>query len=388
MSTKRLKQLNPPATIGIVGGGQLGRMIAFDAKRMGYHVIVLDPKPSAPAGQVCDEQIVAGFDDMNAFYELAKKSDVLTYEFEHISADLLERLEQDGFPVFPSAKTLKLIQNKMTQKTMLRNIGVCVPDFYPVDSYEELEKIFYKLDQRIILKTCTDGYDGKGNQIIHSLDELKEAYTRFQGYEVMVEELIDYEKEVSIIVAKNQQEIAFLPIAENYHKNSILIKSLIPAKISSQVEHEIQRVAETIVNEFQDYGLFCIEFFVDTRGTVLVNEIAPRPHNSGHYSIEACVSSQYEQLVRILCGLPLGSTELRSPCVMFNLLGSDHTKGAYQIDGVEELHKIPGVFFHLYGKAETQPQKKIGHLTALGSTLEEAEQKGTLALHSLQVNPR
>lgn len=388
MSTKDLKRLNPPATIGIVGGGQLGRMIAFDAKRMGYHVIVLDPKPAAPAGQVCDEQILAGFDDMDAFYELAKKSDVITYEFEHINADLLSLLEQDGYRVYPSAQTLKQIQNKFIQKTMLRQIGVLVPDFYPVETYDELEKIFYQLGQRLILKTCTDGYDGKGNQIIHSIEELKAAYEHFQGYEVMAEEYIDFEKEVSVVVAKNQHEIAYLPISENYHKNSILIKSLIPARISKETEMKIQEMGKKIVEHFQDYGIFCIEFFVDTKGRVLVNEIAPRPHNSGHYSIEGCISSQYEQLVRILCGLPLGSTELRSPCVMFNLLGSDHTKGAYTIDGLEELHKIPGVYFHLYGKAETQPQKKIGHLTALGIDVEEAEKKGQMALDALEVNPR
>ena len=305
---RKIKRLFPPSTIGIIGGGQLGKMLAFDAKRMGYNVIVLDPKPGAPAGQVADEQIVANYDDRVALTGMAERTDVITYEFEHIHVQALKMLEGKGYCVYPSADTLECIQNKFVQKTFLRNIGIQVPDFVKVESFRSLKTALEKFGGKMILKTCTDGYDGKGNQVISNPDELEAAYEKFKGSDMMAEEYIDFKKEVSILVARNENETVVYPVAENLHKNSILRKTLVPASVSAQVERQIGIVGSTIIDSFNDYGIFCIELFVDARDNVLVNEIAPRPHNSGHYSIEGCITSQYEQLVRVLTGMPLGSS--------------------------------------------------------------------------------
>lgn len=224
--------------------------------------------------------------------------------------------------------------------------------------------------------------------ILHNADELQEAYQRFSTHEVMVEEFVDYVKELSILIAVNENGIEYYPVAENHHKSSILIKSIIPAEISQEVEKEIQAVGKKIVEEFNDYGLFCIEFFLDAAGRVLVNEIAPRPHNSGHYSIEACISSQYEQLVRIICGLPLGSSKLRAPSVMYNLLGSEHVTGSYQLKGVDQMLSLPGCYLHLYGKAETQDLKKLGHITAIAESVTQADEKAKKALQYLVLEKR
>ncbi|MDF2614906.1 MAG: phosphoribosylaminoimidazole carboxylase, ATPase subunit [Clostridia bacterium] len=385
MNAKQIKRLVPSSTIGIVGGGQLGRMMAYDAKRMGYDVIVLDPKPNAPAGQVSDRQITADFSDITALRELATQSDVMTYEFEHIDVELLSVLESEGYAIYPSARTLRMIQNKFVQKTALKKAGIPVPDFYPVGSLDELAKVFEKLDGKMVLKSCTGGYDGKGNAIIKDKSQLEEAYQMLSGYELMAEEFVEYVKEVSIIAAKNHEGIVFYPVAENTHKDSILIHSIIPANITSDIEESIKDAAQKVVKEMDDYGLFCIEFFVDAKGNVLVNEIAPRPHNSGHYSIEGCITSQFEQVVRIVTGMPLGSARLRSACAMYNLLGCNEVDGAYYIEGLENILNMEDCHFHLYGKADTKPQKKIGHITALGETTSEAALKAREALYSIQV---
>ncbi len=388
MSTKKVKQLNPPATIGIIGGGQLGKMLAFEAKRMGFNVIVLDPKPCSSAGQVADEQIVANYNDLPALRELARKSDVITYEFEHIDVELLNVIESDGYSVYPSSETLKRIQNKYTQKSMLKSIGVRVPDFYFVQTFEDLKNTFYRLNQKIILKTCTDGYDGKGNIIISNLCELETAYQKFNGQELMVEEYINFIKEVSIIIAKNEEGVVYYPIAENFHRNSILIKSLIPANVTSEIANSIHLISEKIVEELNDFGVFCIEYFIDSSLNVLVNEIAPRPHNSGHYTIEGCVSSQFEQLIRIVCGMPLGSTQLRMPCAMYNILGSPITSGRYMISGVDSILRIHDCHLHLYGKTESHHLKKIGHITALDLSIEAADNKAEQALNNVEVKAK
>lgn len=387
MSESAIKRLYPPSTIGIVGGGQLGKMMAAEAKRMGYNVVVLDPKVNAPAGQVSDKQIQASFDDINGLRELAKLSDVLTYEFEHINVELLEVLEKEGHKIYPSAATLKIIQDKFVQKTMLKEIDIPVPDFYRVSSYEELEEIFQRLGKRIIFKTCKGGYDGKGNIIIDDESKLKEAYETFYGSDVMVEEFIEFSKEVSVLIARNEEKTVVYPVADNHHKNSILIKSLIPAEIKVEVAKKTEEISEKVINAFKDYGLFCIEFFVDKNDRVLVNEIAPRPHNSGHYTIEACISSQYEQVIRILTGMPLGSTKLRHPCVMYNILGSQDISGKYNLTGIETLLNTSDAHLHLYGKPEGRPGQKLGHITALGESLAIADVKAKTALDKLKFVP-
>lgn len=385
MNTREIKRLTPPSNIGIVGGGQLGRMMAHDAKRMGYNVIVLEPKPNSPTGQVVDEQIEADYSEVNAMKELAGKSDIITYEFEHIDVEMLHMLEQEGHKVFPSSNTLRMIQNKYIQKCKLQEAGVPVPKFYAIHDINELEEVFLKLDNRMVLKTCTGGYDGKGNAIIKDRDSLQEAYNELSRFELMAEEFIDFTMEASIIVARNQEEVVTFPIAENVHKNSILIKSTVPARISKEVEDKIKDIGKRVVEVIDDYGIFCIEVFVDKNDNVLVNEIAPRPHNSGHYTIEGCITSQFEQIIRVITGMPLGSTKLRQPSVMYNLLGSSDVDGEYSIEGIENILAMEDCHFHLYGKADTMPLKKIGHITALGDTVEEADYKAKKALESIKV---
>jgi 5-(carboxyamino)imidazole ribonucleotide synthase len=386
MNAREIFKLKPPSSIGIVGGGQLGRMLVLVAKRMGYNVIVLDPKLNCPAGQVADEQIIADFSDIIALRKLSAKTDVITYEFEHIDVESLSLIEKDGYKIYPSSKTLRMIQNKYIQKSILKNSNIKVPNFYSVDSLIELTEVFYIFDQKVVLKACTGGYDGKGNIIIKDINKLEEAYKELCNYELMVEEFIDYTKEVSIIIAKNHEGISFYPVAENVHKNSILINSIIPAKISNETEKRIRDIAEKVIEEINDFGVFCIEFFIDSNLNILVNEIAPRPHNSGHYTIEGCITSQFEQLIRIITGMPLGSTKLRLPCAMYNILGSDDVSGKYCVNGIESILNIEDCYLHLYGKSESNHLKKIGHITALDESTESADFKAKEALRSIKIN--
>ncbi len=388
MINREIDKLFPSGSIGVVGGGQLGRMFVFEAKRMGYHVVVLDPKPNSPAGQVADEQIVAGFDEIWAYRELARKTDIITFEFEHINVNLLATIEKEGCKVIPSSKTLEVIQNKYIQKSMLRKMGVKIPEFSKVNSLDDLKKEFECLGQQAILKSCTNGYDGKGNYMIKNEDDLEKAYQLLGEQEVFVEELIDFIMEVSIVVVKNNSGISFYPVAENEHHDSILIKSLIPASLPDEVINKIHAVSEKIIEEFDDFGIYCIEFFIDNDYEVLVNEIAPRPHNSGHYTIEGCITSQFEQLVRVICGMPIGSTKLRMPCAMYNILGNQVVDGEYEVSGLDTLLTIPDCHFHLYGKPNTNYLKKIGHITVFGETVEAADDKARVALQSISITQK
>lgn len=385
MKNKAIKRLYPPSTIGIVGGGQLGRMIAMAAKRMGYNVVILDPKRNSPAGQVADRQITAEYGDFSAIKELAGLTDVITYEFEHIDANHLEAIEKSGYSVYPSARTLKLIQNKYVQKKMLRDIGVATPKFHLITDFDGLKKAFDEFGGRAVLKTCRQGYDGKGNIIVKQAAGLRQAYREFSGREVMVEEFIDFDKEAAIIAAKNCKSIEFYPVTENVHKNSILIKSTIPAAISKGTENKIREICKKVLSKFDDYGVFCIEFFIDKNSNVLVNEIAPRPHNSGHYSIEGCACSQFEQLVRVICGMPLGSAKLKSPCSMYNILGSPGVDGSYQVNGLNDVLSVPDCHFHLYGKPDSRHLRKIGHITALDVSAAKAEKKAGDAFKKIRI---
>lgn len=385
MKKKEILKLNPPSNIGIIGGGQLGKMLVLEAKKMGYNVIVLDPKPNSPAGQVADKQIIAELSDIKALRKLAIKTDVITYEFEHINVELLSLIEKDGFKIYPSSNTLMMIQNKYIQKNILKNLGVEVPELYLIKNFKELKEVFYKFKEKIVLKGCTGGYDGKGNIVIRDIVKLKEAYRDFGNNEIMAEEFIDYIKEVSIIVGRNNDGIIFYPIVENIHKDSILIKSIIPAKIKSETEEEIKNIAKNIVENIDDFGIFCIEFFIDSNSKVLVNEIAPRPHNSGHYTIEGCITSQYQQLIRIIIGMPLGVAKLKLPCAMYNILGNKRVNGKYYVEGIESVLNIENCHLHLYGKLESNYLKKIGHITALGNSTEIADIKAKKALSSINI---
>ncbi|TYQ18342.1 UNVERIFIED_CONTAM: 5-(carboxyamino)imidazole ribonucleotide synthase [Acetivibrio alkalicellulosi] len=378
----------PPSRIGIIGGGQLGRMLSIEAKRMGYYVCVLDPTPSCPAGQVSDYQITAPFTDYNSIKELAKNSDVLTYEFEHIDSDILCKLEMEGYNIYPSGKTLKKIQNKLDQKLLLQAAGLPVPAFRKVSTKEDVLEIIGEYGLPVLLKTCSGGYDGKGNIIIKDIKDVDKAFDAFKGRELMVEQFINFKCELSTIVCRGfDKNITNFPVVENIHNNSILNLTKVPALIEKSVENKALDVAKRVLDVFDDYGIFCIEMFLDEHDNIYINEIAPRPHNSGHYTIEACVTSQYGQLLRIITGMPQGSTKLLSPCAMVNILGNE-VNGEYTFDGFDTVLNLEKVYIHVYGKALTQNLKKIGHITALDNTRDAAVKKAQDALKKIVVKPK
>ncbi|MHB8130552.1 MAG: 5-(carboxyamino)imidazole ribonucleotide synthase, partial [Mobilitalea sp.] len=319
--TEKIKGiLPPPAKIGIIGGGQLGKMITAEAKRMGYRVSILDPDPFSPAGQVADEQIIAPFTDRNAIVKLVGDCDVTTYEFEHLDADMLIELELERNRIYPSGKTLKIIQDKYVQKTMIKNAGILVPDFFSVNDEQDILAHIDTIGLPFVLKTRSGGYDGKGNCVINNKDQIRQALEEFKGFALMVERFIEFERELSIIVVRDlKNKCAYYPIVENIHENSILRLTRAPAYLADSVEKRVRDIAAKVIKVLDDYGVFCIEMFLGKNGEIYINEIAPRPHNSGHYTIEACVASQYEQLVRVITGMPLASTDQRYPCAMVNI---------------------------------------------------------------------
>ncbi|MFA0782427.1 5-(carboxyamino)imidazole ribonucleotide synthase, partial [Fervidibacter sacchari] len=350
----------PGSTIGIFGGGQLGRMTAIAAKRMGYRVIVLDPTPDCPAGQVADDEITAPYTDVTAAKELARQCAVVTAEFENVPADTLEAIEPI-VPVRPASRILRIAQNRIAEKTFLAEHGFPVPNFRPVRSREDLLRAVSEIGCPAVLKTATGGYDGKGQVRIEHPDEAEKAWERLGKVDCVLEEFVLLEREVSVIVARNLRgEEAVYPVAENTHSRHILDTSVMPARISPDLAKQAQELAQAIARELELIGLLCVEMFVAQDGRLLVNELAPRPHNSGHQTFDAAVTSQFEQLVRAICNLPLGSTELYRPAAIANLLG-DLWEGG-EPNWVKAL-ELPEVKLHLYGKAEPRPGRKMGHLT-------------------------
>lgn len=380
--------LMPPGKIGIVGGGQLGRMLSYEAKKMGYCVSVLDPTPSCPAGQVSDNQIIASFTDYNAIRKLAESTDILTYEFEHINADILCELELEGYKIYPSGNTLKKIQNKLIQKQLLKKADLPVPAFAKVECKEDILNAIDKYGLPVLLKTCHGGYDGKGNIVIKNIGDVDSAYNEFKSRELMVEQFINFKCELSIIVGRGlDNSVSTFPVVENVHKDSILVLTKAPAQIDNLIKDKVEKVARQVLEVFDDYGVFCIEMFLGQNGKIYINEIAPRPHNSGHYTIEACETSQYGQLLRIVTGLPQGSTKLLSPCAMVNILGNNEVVGEYTFNGFENVLSEEKVHIHLYGKLLTQNLKKIGHITVLNESRDTAVIKAQEALGKINIKP-
>lgn len=359
--------------IGIIGGGQLGKMMILDAKRLDYYFVILDPTKNCPADSIADEHIVAGFEDVEAILELAKRVDVVTYEFEHINVQALQLLEAHGHKVYPSSDTLLHIQNKLNQKDWLSKHDIPVPDYLGVDSVKEIYQAGDKYGYPIILKTCTGGYDGKGNAVIKTKDDVESAYQTLGAGKLplMIEEFVPFEKEVSILVCRSANgDIKVFPVAENVHVNNILDETTVPAVISEASTKEAMEIAKKTIEVFGCCGMLCIELFVKKDGHILINELAPRPHNSGHYTIEGCFTSQYENHIRAILGQPLGDTSLIRPTAMKNIIGS--TTGDATIHGLEEAYTMPGVKIHIYGKEKVGVGRKMGHITATAPTIEEA----------------
>lgn len=361
-------------TIGIFGGGQLGRMLAMAARGMDYQTVSLDPAEDCPASQVTDWHISAGYDDLAAADELASRSDVVTYEFENVDATAIERIAELK-PVFPSPSVLMVCQDREIEKSTMRELGIGVPEFRVVRSGNEAVDVVRAIGLPMVMKTTRWGYDGKGQRVVR---EASDAVSAFEGLDgstdapVIVEGFVDFAMEVSVVCARDLSgEMRTFPVTENVHVDGILDTSIVPARCSDAVKADAEQVAMRIAEGLDVRGLIAVEMFVTRDGDVLVNELAPRPHNSGHWTIEGCETSQFEQLVRIMAGMPMGDVGLRSPTVMVNLLGDvwASTAGAPDWGAVLEM---PRAHLHLYGKSGYRIGRKMGHITVTGETVEEA----------------
>lgn len=388
MVNSDLVAMDRPVCVGIIGGGQLGKMIAHEARRMSLKIVVLDPTEGCPAAKIADEQIVADFKDESAIIKLADKCDVITYEIELANSSALKELELKNYPIRPAPETLRIIQNKYRQKSFLKKHKIAVPDFELVRSEEHLHELCRKFGFPAMLKACEDSYDGRGNFLITSKGKVHEAFDYFAGRECMLEKYIPFTKEVSIMVARNPSgQIESFPVAENIHKNSILDTTIAPARISRKVELKAKRLAEKTMEVLHGAGIFGIEMFVTKGGDVLVNEIAPRPHNSGHYTNEACSVSQFEQHLRAVLDLPLSRPELLAPAAMVNILGNENFSGSYAVKGLKKLLVVPGVKLYVYGKKTSKPRRKLGHITATGKTAKEALARAIRARRMVELVP-
>jgi len=368
--------ISDPLTIGIIGGGQLGKMIALAAKRMALKVCVLDPSSYCPCSSVSDELILADFKDAKAIKKLASKSDVVTYEIELANTRaLMDLMSKNRNLVNPSPKTLRIIQDKYKQKLFLSKFGLRVPSFTLIRSKQELSQVCRDYGFPTILKARYDSYDGRGNYTIRSEDDIPSAYPLIgPDGKSMLEKYVDFRQEISIMVARNLNgQITAFPVAENLHRDHILEMSIVPARVSDKVAKRAKKMAEKTLDALGGAGIFGIEMFVTRDDEVVINEIAPRPHNSGHYSIDACSISQFEQHIRAILNLPLVEPKLLcSAAVMLNLLGPNGFKGAYAIRGLRKAFSMPGLNLHIYGKKMSKPRRKLGHITILGSSVEKA----------------
>jgi 5-(carboxyamino)imidazole ribonucleotide synthase len=353
-------------TIGILGGGQLGRMLTLEAKRMGYHVLTLDPVPHSPCGQVADEQIVAAYDDIRAVTELGARSDVVTYEFENIPRETVERLESEHHVVRPDANVLRITQDRILEKQFLRELEIPVPDFGAVRNGEEMIRTGNAIGFPAVIKTTTGGYDGKGQWVARSRDQAREALAAAQWRPLIYERMIPFDKELAIIAARNAQgEMVTFPVTENVHDHGVLSTTIVPARIPEKDAERVREIALAIGRGLKIVGAFAVEFFWLENGELFVNEIAPRVHNSGHYSLDATQISQHEAHIRAICDLPLVAPHMHVPAaVMVNILGSG--SGDY-LDGVDDVLREPDLKLHLYGKVHAELRRKMGHFTVLAS---------------------
>ncbi len=351
--------------LGIIGGGQLGMMLTEAAKNLSdeiSEVIVLDPTEGCPASQVGAKQIVGDFKDELAIAELVSKSDILTYEIESGNSDVLKAMES-RVKINPSPETLRKIQDKLLQKTFLSENGLPVPEFVEINSLDGLKQGIKKFGYPALLKTRRDAYDGRGNFKINSEEDLKKGYETFGNQAMMLEKFVDFKMEVSVIAARNTKgEIATYPLVENIHEENILKITIAPARVSEKIIEKAEQVAKKTMDVLKGAGVFGIEMFVTQNAEIVINEIAPRVHNSGHHTLQSSKTSQFEQHLRAILGLSLGSTELVHHAVMYNILGPKDFKGGYKPVTVPQQD---GVFLKMYGKAESNPKRKLGHINII-----------------------
>ena len=359
----------PGATIGVLGSGQLGRMFAIAARRMGYRVHTFSPETDTPTGQVADVEVQAAYEDLDAVGEFTRHVHVVTFEFENIPVTTVDAVAEQ-VPVRPSGAVLHTAQHRLREKTFLARGGVPVTPFRPVSSPDDLRAAVHDLGYPAVLKTAGFGYDGKGQAKIHSLHEAEEALRALEGQEAILEAFIDFDREVSVVAARGLDGVfTHYGVIENAHRHHILDVSIAPATVSAKIAQEAVEIARSILEALDVVGVLCVEFFLTRDGKLLVNELAPRPHNSGHLTFDACVTSQFEQQLRAVCGLPLGSTEQYRPAAMANLLGDLWQDGE---PDWEAACAFPEVKLHLYGKLVPRPGRKMGHLTALARSADAA----------------
>ena len=363
------KTILPGATIGIIGGGQLGRMMALAAKAQGFRIAVLEPTADSPCGQVADFEVIGAYNDREAIRKLAVISDVITYEFENIDAETLGWIcEQAYVPQGP--KLLTITQDRTLEKAAIQQADVEVARYEVINCLEDLLIKIKTIGYPAVLKTARGGYDGKGQLVIKEHQDIVKGEALLNHGACVLEKWIPFEKEISVIVTRKLNgETAVFPVAENIHEENILHKTIVPARISQAIQEKAIQKAIQIADSLELVGTLAVEMFVTNEGTIYINEVAPRPHNSGHFSIEACATSQFEQHIRAICNWPLGSTKLLKPVVMVNLLG-EHLNNLYAEIPAKKDWKI-----HLYGKKEPKVKRKMGHVTILRDNVEDALQE-------------
>lgn len=376
--------MSQTGTIGIVGGGQLGQMLTQAALPLGFKVIVVDPNENCSAAQAGAQQIKADFYDTAAISEMAQKCDYLTVESEHVNTGVLDELRKSGKPVNPAPATIQMIQDKLGQKIFLQNVGIPVADFIKTPDEASAEQAFKDLGGKMLLKSRHGTYDGRGNTVVAKPEDVKPAMEAL-GAKLYAEKFVPFKKELAVMVARDQAgNIATYPVTETIHERSICVETFTPANISPEIAEQAAKLAANVAQHLEGAGVFGIEMFLTDDDEILVNEIAPRVHNSGHYTIEACKTSQFEQHIRAITGMELGSTDLKVPAaVMVNILGE--RDGPTEVKGLEEALDIPGVAVHLYGKSPTKVDRKMGHITAVGDSLEEVRERAERARKLIDV---
>jgi 5-(carboxyamino)imidazole ribonucleotide synthase len=359
----------PGATLGILGGGQLGRMFVSAARAMGYEVVVLDPDGSSPAGSMATKHLQAKYDDREALDYMAKHCAAVSTEFENIPADTLDYLA-NFVPVHPSASALRIAQNRYSEKIFFQSLGLSIANFLSIESEDDIE-LAKDFSFPAILKTNTLGYDGKGQIVCQNHGELVDALSQIGSVSYVLEKRIDLAKEVSVVLCRNQAgEVDCFPLAENQHSNGILDISIAPANLSQEMTVEIIDAATKIAHGLDYCGVLAVEFFISSGNEILINEMAPRPHNSGHYTLDACYTSQFEQQVRMMCGLSAGDSALHTPVAMWNMLGNIWPESASP--NWDDLLKHGKAKLHLYGKAEARVGRKMGHVNFLADSTADA----------------
>lgn len=360
----------PGATLGMLGSGQLGRMFAIAARRMGYRVHVFSPEMDSPTGQIADHEFVAEYDDLDAIRAFARSVSVVSFEFENVPSATTSAV-REFVPVRPGSHVLHVTQNRNREKSTLQTAGLPVTPFAPIHSESDLEPALQTLGSPGVLKTAISGYDGKGQRIVASLEEAIDAWRVLGSQECIYEAFVEFQGECSIVAARGLDgDFRSYPLFENVHTNHILDVTLCPARVPRHVLDDAEAIARAIFEMLDVVGVLCVEFFLTSDNRLLINELAPRPHNSGHLTVNAHLTCQFEQQVRAICGLPLGSVEQLRPAAMTNLLGDLWHDGE---PNWSEACRVPNAKLHLYGKNEARPGRKMGHITSLADDIEQAQ---------------